>query len=201
MYSSGFKFARVCSRLPMTPYRQRAYVVKSDFLKGILLIFGADMELDRLNGRLERILKELSLRLRLFFTLEFILVLALAVLVALLGGLFTQNAQEDVPYLPFVYYLTSLIVLVWVFLRGIWRIVFRLHRGAVARGMEEKFPRLKDDVTNALLLFQQVKQAEDAGRFSRGLVAAHLRKTVGELSKIGSKNVVRFKSLLPGFVA
>ena len=155
------------------------------------------MELDRLNGSLEGILKEISLRLKLFFALEFILVLALASLVALLGGLFAQYAQEDVPYLPFFYYLGSLIFLVWVFLRGIWRIASILPRQAVARGVEERFPRLKDDVTNALLLYQQVKGAKDAGRFSRGLVAAHLKKAVGEVSRIDSKKVVRFKGILP----
>jgi len=155
------------------------------------------MELDRLNGRLERILKEISLRLKLFFALEFILVLALAILVALLGGLFTQSVQEKVPYLPFVYYLVVLIFLIGVFLSGVRRVVSRLPRQAVGRGLEEKFPRMKDDITNALLLFQEVKRAGAADRFSRGLVTAHLQKTVGEVSKIDSKKVVRFKGILP----
>jgi hypothetical protein len=34
-----------------------------------------------------------------------------------------------------------------------------------ARALEEKFPQLKDDVTNSLLLFREVEEAQDFARF------------------------------------
>jgi hypothetical protein len=63
----------------------------------------------------------------------------------------------------------------------------------VARGLEETFPHLRDDVTNALLLFHQIKQSSEPDRISEGLVTAHLRKTAEVISKIRPEQVVSFR--------
>ena len=66
----------------------------------------------------------------------------------------------------------------------------------VARGLEEKFPQLKDDVTNSLLLFREGKRDVEADRTSEGLIAAQLRKTVREAHFIRPWQVVSLKEAL-----
>ncbi|NIS62747.1 MAG: hypothetical protein GTO13_19215, partial [Proteobacteria bacterium] len=131
----------------------------------------------RYYGSLEGFLKDVALRIKLLIALEFLLRLASAFLIILLGSLFVQGVKEVFPFLPFVYYVLGLIALGLVFLLGLWRTASRLSMQRVARGIEEKFPRLKDDVTNALQLFHQIKRPSRSDQISEGLVTAHLRKT------------------------
>lgn len=153
--------------------------------------------LDRYYDRLERTLKGIALRLKLLIALEFLLRLASVFLIILLGSLFLQKAMKVFHYLPFVYYLLALMSLVVVFLLGLWSTASRLPMQRVARGLEEKFPRLKDDVTNSLLLFYQINRPSESYEISEGLVTAHLRKTADEVSEIHPEKVVSFRRALP----
>lgn len=164
--------------------------------------------LDHYFGRLERALKTIALRLRLLLTFEFILRLASVFLIILLGSLIVQGEMDLFPYLPFVYYLLALVVLFSFFSLELWRIASGVSTRCVARGLEEKFPRLKDDVTNSLLLFHKIKRSSGSDQISGGLVTAHLRKTVEEVSTIHPKQAVNFRRvwshlrlILPLFIA
>ena len=68
---------------------------------------------------------------------------------------------------------------------------------SVVRGLEARFPRLKDNVTNAVLLFQQMNKSTGPDGISRGLVAAHLQKTADDVSQIHPKEVVTFRKVWP----
>ena len=81
------------------------------------------MEMAHYAGRLERILKGISFRLKLLSTLEFILKMASIFLIILLGSLFVPKTQAAFPYLPFAYYLLALISLVLVSLLGFWQAI------------------------------------------------------------------------------
>ena len=107
----------------------------------------------RYYGRLERILKDIALHLRLILSLEFFLRLAAVFIIILLGNLFIQEVRGLFPYLPFIYSLLSLTILVWMLLQGLRRAASKLTLQRVARGLEEKIPLLKDDVTNSCLLY------------------------------------------------
>jgi len=154
----------------------------------------------RYHGRLERILKDIALRLKLILSLEFFLRLAAVFIILLLGDLFVQEVKGLFPYLPFIYSLLSLAILVWILLQGLRRAASGLTLQSVARGLEEKIPRLKDDVTNSLLLFYQIKKKTVSDNISEGLVTAHLRKTLASVSKIRPGQVVsyRFPRVNPG---
>jgi hypothetical protein len=153
--------------------------------------------LHRYYSSLERFLKDVALRIKLLIALEFLLRLASVFLIILLGSLFVQGVKEVFPLLPFVYYILGLITLGLVFLLGLWRTASRLSMHRVARGIEEKFPRLKDDVTNALQLFHQITRPSASDQTSEGLLTAHLRKTVDGISAIRPKQVVNFRRALP----
>jgi len=163
-------------------------------------------------GRLEGVLKGIGLRLQLLTTLEFLLRLACVFLLILLGSLFHQNTKETFPFLPFVYSLLGLISLLLITLFGLWRIASRPSVQRVARGLEEKFPQLRDDVTNSLLLVQQLNgrtpSASGSDQLSEGLIAAHVRKTAEEVSRVDPRQIVSFtralryfKLLLPLLIA
>ncbi|UCD78347.1 MAG: DUF4175 family protein [Desulfobacterales bacterium] len=148
-------------------------------------------------GRLERFLKGILLRLKLLAALEFCFRLATVFLIVLLGSLFAQAAQDIFAYLPFAYYLLALVSLVLILLLGLLRIACRISLPKVARGLEEKLPGLKDDVTNALLLYRQIKNSGESDATSLKLVEAHLKETVREVSRIDPNQVVNFKRLWP----
>jgi len=158
---------------------------------------------------LEYVLKGIALRMRLFVAFDSLLKLCTFFLIILLGSLLVEGAKNLFPYLPFVFYLLALLFLVLVLLQGIWRVISGLSMQQVARRLETVFPRLRDDVTNALLLFRQSERSSDAHEFSDGLVKAHIRKTSDEVSDIHPKQVVNFrrawssrgKFLLPLFFA
>jgi hypothetical protein len=148
-------------------------------------------------GRLECVLKGIALRLKLLIALEHLLRLASVFFIFILGSLALQEAGEVFAYLPFVYYLLALGVLGAFLLLAVWRTASRLPLRQVARALEQKLPRLKDDVTNSLLLFAQIDRAAKIDPTSAVLVAAHLRKTADEISKISPKKVVTFRRALP----
>ena len=155
------------------------------------------MDSDRYYGRIESMLKGIALRLKLLLALEYLLRLALLFFVILLGSLFVWKTEDIFPYLPFIYYLSALIVLLLVFILGLKTIFSRISMQRVARGLEEKFPRLKDNVINAFLLFHQTKNVSESDSTSRELITAHMRKTAHEISDIRPEQVVSFKRVFP----
>ena len=145
------------------------------------------------HGRLIRFLKGIALRFQLLTALEFLLLLASYVFLMLIGSLFVQELREVVPYLPFVFTITSLSLFFLLMLLGFYRIFSRPSMGQLAREVEQKFPQLKDDVTNALLLSQEMERPLNSGQISRELVTAHLDKTTEKVSTISPSQVVSFR--------
>ena len=147
-------------------------------------------------GRLIGFLKGISFRLQLVTALEFLLLLASNVILILLGSFFALYFQKTLPYFSFFYYLLSILSLLFLFMLGLRRVVFKPSMGRVARGLEEKFPHLRDDVTNSLLLINQIERGSDSGQISKGLLKAHLRKTAEKVGGISPKHVVSLKHVL-----
>jgi hypothetical protein len=152
--------------------------------------------LDRDYGRLTRFLKGISLRFQLRSALEFLLLLASGFIVILLGSLFAQELKGLFLYLPFVYCLGAILFLFALVCFGLWRIFSRPPMERVAKGLEERFPHLRDDVTNSLLLFDQIKRGSGVGQVSMGLISAQLKKTAGEVCALRPQQVVTLKTAL-----
>jgi hypothetical protein len=135
----------------------------------------------------------LSFRHQYLALIEFLILLASAIVLILLGSLFVLRLKQTLPYLPLVYSLISVLFFVAVFWLGTRRIFPRPSIEQVARGLETKFPRLKDDVTNSVLLFRQIKEGLSIGQVSKGLVFAQLRRTVEKVDTIKPDDVVSIK--------
>ncbi len=99
-------------------------------------------------GLLAGFLQSLSYRFELCTILEVLLLLSSGFILVLLGSLFALRVKELLPYLPFIYSLGSILSLSLILLLGLRRILSRPSKERVARKLEEKFPRLSDDVTN-----------------------------------------------------
>ena len=147
-------------------------------------------------GLLARFLRGISFRIQLRTTLEFLLLLASGFILVLLGSLFVLELRERFPYLPFIYSLAAIIFLSFLLLLGLWRFFSRPSVERVARGLEERFPQLRDDVTNSLLLFDEIERGSGFGQISEGLITAQLRKTVREVCSIKPWQVVSLKGVL-----
>jgi hypothetical protein len=155
----------------------------------------AKESLNRDYGLLVRFLKSISVRLQLFFVLEFLLLLSSNFILILLGSLFTLKLQETFSYLPFLYALAAIFFLLSFFLLGFRRLAFRPSMERVAKGLEEKFPHLKDDVTNSLLLFEEMNKDVGSEYISERLIVAQIRRTAGQVCTIKPWQVVSFKKV------
>ena len=151
------------------------------------------MNRDRDYSRLYQFLKDLSLRHQLYSVIEFVILLASGALVILLGSLFVLRFKDSFPYLPLAYSLASIVFLASVIWLGTRRIFRKPSIEGVARSLEKKFPGLKDDVTNSILLFREIDSRQTVGQVSRALVLAQLKKTVGKINLINPSEVVNLK--------
>jgi soluble cytochrome b562 len=115
--------------------------------------------------------------------------------VILLGSLFVIKLKETIPYLPLFYSLVALLFLFFFLWKGLRPVFARPSMERVARGLEKKFPELKDDVINSLLLFQEMRKGSP-DPISETLVTAQLRKTIDEVSAIQPVEVVNYKGVL-----
>jgi len=146
--------------------------------------------------RLVGFLGDLSLRFQILAVLNFLHLLASGFILFFLGCLSVFEVGKVFPYFPFFYSLLAMASLAFLFFLGLWRIASRPSMERVARGLEEKFPNLRDDVTNSLLLFDQVKVGSYPGSISEGLISAQLRKTADEIHSIQPKQVVSLRTTL-----
>jgi soluble cytochrome b562 len=164
------------------------------------LIVGAGVtpkeSLHRDYGLLTGFLRSISLRFQLRVALEFLLLLTSGFILVLLGGLFVIELKEVFPYLPFFYSFGAILFLSFLLLLGLWRFFSKPSMERVARRLEEKFPQLRDDVINSLLLFNEIVKSSGLGQISEGLITAQLRKTVHEVSIIKPWQVVNIKGAL-----
>jgi hypothetical protein len=148
-----------------------------------------------MHGDYERIaefLRGLSFRLRLLAILESILQLTAGCIVVILGSYFAIEIQEKTPYLAFFYCLAALIFVGFLFFLGVKRVIPGPGLKLVARGLEAKFPGLRDDITNALSLFQDMRLLKH-GQISAGLVAAQMRKTAEEVCALEPSQVINIR--------
>jgi soluble cytochrome b562 len=145
------------------------------------------------HGRLIRFLKGISRRLQLLTALEFLLLLASYVILILLGGYFVPGLKKPLPYLPFIFAASAILFFFVLLGLGLWRILLNPSLERLATGVETKFPRFRDDVTNALSLFHEVEEGKNAGQISEGLIIAHLRRTAEKVSTLHPRQVINLK--------
>ncbi|NWF55626.1 MAG: DUF4175 family protein [Syntrophaceae bacterium] len=142
--------------------------------------------------RLAGFLRVVALRLQVLFALDFLLRFATAFMLALLGCLFPIYLGDGFWYVSLFYSFGALAFLGFLLAAGTRRVFSRPPLSRLAKEMETKFPQLRDDVTNSLLLFPQLKEAAVPGRISSGLITAQIKKTAEKVSAIPPSEVIGF---------
>ena len=149
----------------------------------------------KMSGDYERLagfLRGLSLRFQFLATLESALHLVSGIILVVLGSYFALELQERVPYLAFVYTLAALVFVGYLVCGGLRRVFSRPGLRKIARGLEKSYPHLRDDVTNSLSLFAEMKEG-GKGQVSEGLVGAQIRKTAEEVCAFEPSRVVNLR--------
>jgi hypothetical protein len=150
--------------------------------------------IDRDYDRLLKFLRRLSFRLRLLDFVDLILLIVSTLLLILLGSLFAFGLKDIFFYLPYAYSAGTFLSMGVLIAIVVWRISRKASFDDVARGLEGKYPTLRDDVTNSIQLFGEAAHSEKGSRLSRGLIAAQLRKTVKEVDAIKVDEVVSLRA-------
>ncbi len=145
-------------------------------------------------SRLAGFLRSICFRFQLLAALQFLLLLSSVFLLILLGSRAAFEIKESFPYFLPLYSAVAMASFGILFFLGLWRTINRPSAREAARSLEEKFPALKDDVTNSLLLCDQLTHGEPSNPISKGLITAHLRKTVEAISSIHPRQVVSLKN-------
>ncbi|MBI5966495.1 MAG: hypothetical protein HY882_01370, partial [Deltaproteobacteria bacterium] len=147
-------------------------------------------------SRLEGYLRDIAFRLQLLSFLEFSLLLSSGLGLILLGSLVALEFKETFPYLSFIYCVIAIIFLLSFGLLGLRKVVWKPSTVRVAVELEQKFPQLRDDVTNSLLLFNQIKEGSSSGQISHKLIMAQVKRTAAEVYAIKPQEVVSFRKVL-----
>jgi hypothetical protein len=148
-------------------------------------------------GRLTGFLKRVSLRLRLLAILQSFLLFCSGLLIVFLGGLCTDYLSAFVSsYVPFFYALLAILFLLALMLLALRRALFAPSLERVARGLEKKYPALRDDLTNSLLLYREIGDTGAPREISEGLIEAQIEKAADAACGIEPREAVSFKPVM-----
>jgi hypothetical protein len=133
-----------------------------------------------------------SIRHQSLALLEFLILLTSAVLLLLLGSIAVPGLAIGLPFVPAAYAFGAVVALAFLLWRGLRVIWPRPIPLSAAHGIEKKFPFLRDDITNSILLFDQTRADMPAGP-SLALIGAQLKRTAEKAAAVKPSEVVNIK--------
>ncbi len=126
---------------------------------------------------LSSFLRRFIRRLKLLEGVEGLCLTAICALLLFALGPGVDQLKNLVPYAPLAYSILTAIVLLTALGWSLFRFLRRLSQERAALYIEQKQPRLRNNLINSLQLYPQVVGAENAQGFSSGMVLALLRTT------------------------
>jgi Domain of unknown function (DUF4175) len=144
---------------------------------------------------LSSFLKRFVRRLRFLQGIEALCLTAICglLLFALGPGIF--YLKSFFPYAPLAYTLLSGAVLLFLACRTLMRIFRRFSHERAAIYIEQKQPRLRNNLINSLQLYPQLAQSKDAPDFSATMVLALLRSTRKQLLGLRAEDLIDNRSV------
>ena len=133
---------------------------------------------------LSSFLKRFIRRFKFFQGIEGICLTAICALLLFALGPGVQQIKSFVPYAPLVYSLMTGAVLLLLVGWTALRLCRRLSQERAALYIEQKLPKLRNNLINSLQLYPQVAAAKEAPGFSTTMVLALLRTTRKQLSTL-----------------
>src|SRR5918996_3327166 len=133
---------------------------------------------------LSSFLKRFIRRLRLLQGIEGLCLTAICVLLLFALGPGVQQIKSFFPYAPLAYSVITAAVLLVLISLTVFRLLRRISQERAAVYIEQKQPKLRNNLINSLQLYPQVANAKDAPGFSASMVLALLRTTRKQLSTL-----------------
>ena len=148
---------------------------------------------------LSSFLKRFIRRFKLFQGIEGICLTAICALLLFAIGPGVQQIKGFVPYAPLAYSIVTGTVLCFLLAWTFIRLCRRFSQERAALYIEQKQPKLRNNLINSLQLYPQVEAAQETSSFSTSMVLALLRTTRKQLAALRLEQLVdtqRIKSSL-----
>ena len=129
-------------------------------------------------------LKRFIRRFKLFQGIEGICLTAICALLLFALGPGVQQIKGFVPYAPLAYSIVTAAVLLFLVGWTVIRLCRRFSQERAALYIEQKQPKLRNNLINSLQLYPEVAAAREAPGFSTSMVLALLRTTRKQLSAL-----------------
>ena len=129
-------------------------------------------------------LKRFGWRWRLLRGIEGLCLTAICALLLFALGPGVQQIRGFFPYAPIVYSVLTATVLLGVFGWTMLRFARRLSQERAALYIEQKQPKLRNNLINSLQLYPRIATAKDAADFSASMVLALLRATRKQITAL-----------------
>jgi soluble cytochrome b562 len=152
---------------------------------------------------LSSFLKRFTRRFKFLKGIEGVCLTAICALLLLAIGPGVEQIKNFFPYAPLVYSLITAATLLGLILWTIIQLARRFSQEHAARYVEQRQPKLRNNLINSLQLYPQVASAQAAPGFSAPMVLALLRTTRKEVSGLKLNDLLdtgRVKSTLRLFV-
>ena len=144
-------------------------------------------------------LRRFSRRVRLLHGLEGLCLIAICALLLFALGAGIFEVKNLFPYAPLAYTVLTAAVLIAVIGWSLFRFVRRLSQERAALYIEQRQPKLRNNLINSLQLYPQISQAESTPGFSASMVMALLRTTRNQVATLRIDELIdnrRLKSSL-----
>jgi soluble cytochrome b562 len=152
---------------------------------------------------LSSFLKRFTRRFKFLKGIEGVCLTAICALLLLAIGPGVEQIKNFFPYAPLVYSLITAATLLGLILWTIIQLARRFSQEHAARYVEQRQPKLRNNLINSLQLYPQVASAQAAPGFSAPMVLALLRTTRKEVSGLKLNDLLdtrRVKSTVRLFV-
>src|SRR5439155_9600833 len=137
-------------------------------------------EFQELSSFLRRFIR----RLKLLQGVEGLCLTAICALLLFALGPGVEQLKNFVPYAPLAYSMLTALVLLGAIGWSLGRFLRRLSQERAALYIEQKQPKLRNNLINSLQLYPQIAQAKESPGFSASMVLALLRTTRKQLSTL-----------------
>jgi soluble cytochrome b562 len=133
---------------------------------------------------LSSFLRRFTRRLTLVQGIEGFCLTAVCALVLFALGPGINELKQFVPYAPLAYSVVTAVVLLVMAVWTIFRFIRRLSQERAALYIEQKRPKLRNNLINSLQLYPRVAESNESSGFSASMVLALLRSTRRQISSL-----------------
>ncbi len=147
---------------------------------------------------LSSFLRRFTRRLTIVQGVEALCLTAVCALVLFALGPGIKELMQFFPYAPVLYSAATVIVLAFMAAWTIYRFIRRPSQERAALAIEQRRPKLRNNLINSLQLYPQIARLEDPSGFSASMVLALLRSTRAQIAALRVDDLIETQRLKKG---